>query len=158
MMTKTEFKPRISFSRDELKERLSKKSLHVTQRRWHQEKNGVYINNFANGIYNCVVCDTYLFSSKDKFKSNDLLLAFYKSSENVVELEPVTSKKKFEYWLSFIKPRQFQPEVKCENCGAHLGYIWPRYLYEGKKIAVAMKKYSINSAALNFVPDVNEIA
>ncbi len=96
-------------------------------------------------MYRCVVCGHELFSSETKFDSGT-------------------------GWPSFTDPMnrehvEFMPdeshgmrrtEVKCKNCGAHLGHVFdeptpPEGLRRAKRsIEWTGKRYCINSCALKF--------
>ncbi len=88
-----------------------------------------------DGIYNCAVCDTPLFSSLAKYNSGSGWPSYFEPiSDNAIGTKTDT------------KLSSTRIEVHCDNCGAHLGHVFP----DGPEPTGL--RYCINGAVLDFKP------
>jgi methionine-R-sulfoxide reductase len=87
-------------------------------------------------MYHCVVCNSPLFSSDAKFDSP----TGWPSFERPVANKNIAFEDDYSMGVHRI-------EVKCKNCGSHLGHVFDDGSTE------TGKRFCINSLALDFIPE-----
>lgn len=93
---------------------------------------GKYWNTKEDGTYVCAGCGAELFSSDTKFDSGSGWPSFYEA----LDPEKITEEEDRAFGM-------VRTEVKCANCGGHLGHLFP----DGPN--PTGMRYCINSAALD---------
>jgi peptide-methionine (R)-S-oxide reductase len=93
---------------------------------------GKYANEHAKGMYKCAACGNELFSSDTKFDSG----TGWPSFTEPANLKNIEMKQDASGGM-------VRTEVRCKNCGAHLGHVFD----DGPKDKGG-KRYCINSVCL----------
>jgi len=128
--------PHIAKSDAEWRQQLEPISYEVTRHAATERPyTGATWNLHDKGIYNCICCDTALFSSATKFESGTGWPSFWEpiARENVVETHDPSD-------------GMVRTAVSCRRCDAHLGHVFD----DGPPPAGL--RYCINESALHFVP------
>ena len=101
---------------------------------------GKYVDTKTDGMYHCAVCDAPLFSSETKFDSRSGWPAFTDpANSEAVNLHEDNT-------LLGMK----RTEVRCKQCDAHLGHVFP----DGpEKDGKTCDRYCINSVSLDLKTD-----
>ena len=116
------------------KYKLSSEQFYITRKGGTERPfSGKYLDNKENGIYICVCCETELFDSDKKYNSNSGWPSF---------TEPLS-----DHLIKSLEDRSHfmvRTEVRCNNCDAHLGHVFPDGPGQNGL------RYCINSLSLDF--------
>lgn len=93
---------------------------------------GKYNIHFENGTYSCKACKTPLFKSNYKFRSNCGWPSFDQALDGAIE------------YLKDTSHGMIRTEVRCANCGGHLGHVFDDGPTE------TGTRFCVNSASLDF--------
>jgi peptide-methionine (R)-S-oxide reductase len=122
------------FDENYWKDKLSSEQFYITRKGGTERPfSGKYLDNKENGIYICVCCETELFDSDKKYNSNSGWPSF---------TEPLS-----EHLINSLEDRSHfmvRTEVRCNNCDAHLGHVFPDGPGQNGL------RYCINSLSLDF--------
>ena len=126
--------------KEELRRRLTPLQYSVTQEADTERPfTGAYWDTHDAGSYRCIVCGETLFESTQKYDSRCGWPSFF----DVLDKSKVTTKTDNSFGMK-------RTEVRCANCGAHLGHIFD----DGPKPTGL--RYCINSASLEFAGRAGE--
>ena len=122
------------FDENYWKDKLSSEQFYITRKGGTERPfSGKYLDNKENGIYVCVCCETQLFDSDKKYNSNSGWPSF---------TEPLS-----DHLIKSLEDRSHfmvRTEVRCNNCDAHLGHVFPDGPGQNGL------RYCINSLSLDF--------
>lgn len=125
-------------SEDDWKALLSPMEYHVLREAGTERAfTGEYTDTKTEGTYTCRACDAVLFTSDTKFDSHCGWPSFWSplAGDSVVLLEDRTLGMK-------------RVEVRCANCGSHLGHV-----FEGEGYGTPTdQRYCINSVSIKLTP------
>ena len=130
-------KKKKKFVRMVIKKKLTPEQYHICREKGTEQAfTGKYWDFKKKGFYNCIYCETELFSSDSKFDSGTGWPSFYDvMSSEVVKVEVDHSH------------GMIRQEVLCGVCGAHLGHVFS----DGPQPTGL--RYCINSLSLEFEKD-----
>jgi peptide-methionine (R)-S-oxide reductase len=97
---------------------------------------GEYTDTETTGVYRCKACQAKLFESDTKFHSGCGWPSFYQPISDTIE------------YLDDSTLGMKRTEVRCANCGSHLGHVFP----DGFGTPTG-DRYCMNSIALDFTPE-----
>jgi len=96
------------------------------------------------GTFRCAGCDAALFNARSKFDSGTGWPSFSGALSNVEVNDGVGG---------FAQTALLGAEVRCGNCGGHLGDLFlDGFLFPGQSAFLTGKRYCIDGAALVFEP------
>jgi peptide-methionine (R)-S-oxide reductase len=125
-------------SEDDWKAVLSPQEYHVLREAGTERAfTGEYTDTKTTGTYTCRACDSVLFTSDTKFDSHCGWPSFWSplAGESVILLEDRAMGMK-------------RVEVRCANCGSHLGHV-----FEGEGYGTPTdQRYCINSISIKLTP------
>ena len=101
---------------------------------------GALLGENRGGMYLCRACGAELFRSETKFESFCGWPSFFDPDEKDA--------------VVYIEDRSHgmvRTEVRCANCGSHLGHVFP----DAPQTPTGLR-YCMNSVSLRFVPDEGE--
>jgi peptide-methionine (R)-S-oxide reductase len=99
---------------------------------------GEYTDTKTTGVYRCRACNTELFRSDTKFESHCGWPSFFAPlAEDRVE------------YLEDRSLGSVRTEVRCGNCGSHLGHVFEGEGYD----TPTDQRYCINSISLKLEPE-----
>ena len=130
----------VALSESEWRERLSPEEFAILRTAATERAGtGELLNEDRDGLYRCRACGNELFVAGTKFDSGCGWPSFYESVRpEAVELLEDAS-------LGMVRT-----EVRCANCGSHLGHVFP----DGFGTPTG-DRYCMNSLALSFEPGAN---
>ena len=116
-------------------------SLNSMQRKIIVEKgtepawSGEYVKNFEKGLYLCRACNSPLYNSSSKFRSNcgwpsfddEIKDAIIRISDNSFGMKRI--------------------EICCSNCKGHIGHV-----FEGERLTEKDTRHCVNSLSIQFIP------
>ena len=99
---------------------------------------GEYTDTTTEGVYACRACGTELFTSQTKFESHCGWPSFY---------TPL-AEDRVEYVQDDSLPGRPRIEVRCANCGSHMGHVFEGEGYD----TPTDQRYCINSISMTLRP------
>ncbi|HET8595429.1 MAG TPA: peptide-methionine (R)-S-oxide reductase MsrB [Intrasporangium sp.] len=129
----------LNLTEEQWRERLTPAEFHVLRQAGTEAPfRGEYTDTKTAGVYSCRACGAELFRSDTKFESHCGWPSFYSplAGDRVQYLEDTSHGMR-------------RVEVRCANCGSHLGHVFEGEGYD----TPTDQRYCINSISLRLVPD-----
>jgi peptide-methionine (R)-S-oxide reductase len=128
--------PKVMKSEAEWREQLTPAEFHVLREAGTERAyTGEYTDTKTIGVYSCRACGVELFRSDAKFDSHCGWPSFDDAITDAVEL------------IEDRSHGMVRTEVRCRNCGGHLGH-----LFEGEGYTAKNQRYCINSLSMRLEP------
>jgi peptide-methionine (R)-S-oxide reductase len=128
--------PKVTKSEAEWREQLTPAEYHVLREAGTERAyTGEYTETKTIGVYSCRACGVELFRSDTKFDSHCGWPSFDDAITDAVEL------------IEDRSHGMVRTEVRCRNCGSHLGH-----LFEGEGYTAKNQRYCINSISMRLEP------
>lgn len=97
---------------------------------------GALLDEHRQGVYSCGACGAQLFTDTTKFESHCGWPSFYEAADPAA----------VEY-VEDLSGGRARTEVRCANCGSHLGHVFP----DAPQTPTG-NRFCMNSLALDFAP------
>ena len=130
----------LELGEEEWRQRLSKESFRVMRESGTERPGSSPLNKEKrDGTYWCAACDKPLFTSAAKFNSGTGWPSFYEPVSGAVD--------GFDPGLSYTLYDRKCKEIRCHNCGGHLGHVFSDGAIWGVPTG---QRYCMNGVALRF--------
>lgn len=133
--------PKVTKTDTEWRELLTPLEYHVLREAGTERPGtGALLSENRAGMYYCRACGAELFRSETKFESFCGWPSFFDPNEQDAVV-----------YIKDLSLGMERTEVRCANCGSHLGHVFPDAPHTPTGL-----RYCMNSASLSFTPEGNE--